>query len=656
MSTSAVTIGIDLGTTYSCVAVLRDDEVQVIPNDLGNRLTPSCVAFHDDDVLVGDSAKNLAARGVPGVVYDTKRMIGRKFSDKSIQEDRLHWPFVVAASQDDDISIEVVHKGEVLHLFPEQISAHVLMYLKGCAERFLGRAVRNAVITVPAYFNDAQRSRTKVAATIAGLDALRIVNEPTAAALCYGLGLGAGGAVPDDKALNVLVFDFGGGTFDVSVITADGGSFAVRSTAGDTHLGGQDIDTNLLRHVVTDLKDRHQVDLPSHPRQLARVRLACESVKRSLSYRTSEELAMDDILPSGDEYTLTISRAKLEELNAKVFTGCLAVVKAALRDAKMRPEDIDEVILVGGSSRIPRVQQDLRRLFKGKSLCSSVHPDEAVALGAAIQAGILSDDPAQQSERTAGVVLMDVTPLSIGVDVDEGRFDSLIPRNTTIPYKATKEYSTVEDYQEDVDIVVYEGERPLTKHNHKLGQFTLEGITRAKQGVPTINVTLSIDANGLLTVTASEAVAKKTRSLVVRCADGLSDAQVQVMIEVAKKYNGADALELAVANAKVTLEAAFVALHAAVDAMPRAPSQKLQRRLAILPHGEEWLSQQLPRYTVPDGIAAKVEKILQLIHKVQQRVQKESERGRAERKRLRSASTPRTEEEEGSASDEEDAE
>ncbi|TPP54427.1 Hsp70 family protein [Leishmania donovani] len=600
-------IGIDLGTTYSCAAVFVRGQVEVIPNDMGNRTTPSCVAFYNDDVLVGDAAKTLLGRGVSGVVFDAKRMIGHRFSDKSIQEDRARWPFPISEGVKDSIRINVTHKGEELQLAPEQISAKVLVYLKECAERYLGKQVKKAVVTVPAYFNDAQRERTKAAATIAGL-------EPR----------------------NVVVFDFGGGTFDVSVIVIDSGSFAVQATAGDTHLGGQDIDSNLLKYVLDDLQSRYNLSIAEQPRLLAKARTACERVKRVLSQSTAEELALDGVLPSGEEYTLSVSRAKLEELNASVFAQCMKVVKRALQDAAMKVEDVHEVVLVGGSSRIPKLHDMLRAFFNKERLCNSVHPDEAVAIGAAVQASILANSAEQQSEKTANVVLMDVVPLSIGVEIDDGKFDVIVPRNTTIPYKATKEYSTVEDYQQDVDVCVYEGERPLTKHNHKLGEFTLEGITRAKKGKPTITVTFSIDANGLLTITGTEELANKRHTLVVQNADRLSEAQVKEMIDMSKKFAKSDAVDDAREAARRTVQGALEALSAAIAAMTQPPPSQLQKRLdAFTSHTRDWLERQLPSYSTVTEVEEKAKKIAKLARKAMKKVAKKARGGEPASKRHR---------------------
>lgn len=631
-------IGIDLGTTYSCVAVFLHGQVEVVPNDMGNRTTPSCVAFHNNDILVGDAAKSLLCRGVPGVIFDAKRMIGRRASYTAIQKDQSRWPFHISADERDGILIDVEVMGKKTQLAPEQISAQVLTYLKHCAEQYLGKQVKRAIITVPAYFNDAQRERTKAAATVAELEVLRLVNEPTAAALCYGLGIGSGsdGSSGSNSFQNVVVFDFGGGTFDVSVITIDGGSFAVRATAGDTHLGGQDIDSALLQCVLKDLESRYHVDVGDNPRFLAKARTACERVKRVLSHSTSEELTLDGILPDGEEYSFNVSRAKLEELSASVFDRCMDVVKRAMKYAEMTVEEVNEVVLVGGSSRIPKLHALLKQFFKRERLCSSVHPDEAVAVGAAIQASILSMAPEQQSEKTSNVILMDVVPLSIGVEVDGGKFDAIIPRNTTIPYKATKEYSTVEDYQEDVDIYVYEGERPLTKHNHKLGEFTLEGITKAPQGEPTITVTFSVDSNGLLTITGMEELGNKEHTLVVQNEDRLSEEKIVEMIELAKTWSKQDSLELTQERVKVSIEKALSTLTKAVHEMPHPPSEKLLKPLnAFIPRAIAWLNHQLPNYTSTADIEKRAHKILTLARKAMHKVQKETRREGPQLKRHR---------------------
>ncbi|CUG86635.1 heat shock protein 70, putative [Bodo saltans] len=619
-STFEGAIGIDLGTTYSCVAVFLHNAVDVIPNDQGNRTTPSRIAFHNNQLLVGDAAFNLSARGATGVVYDAKRLIGRKFSDKEVKEDVKNWPFEVVATENDRVGVKVEHKGETLVLEPQQISAHLLTYLKQCAERHLGKKVVRAVITVPAYFNDAQRQATRDAGAIAGLDVIRIINEPTAAALCYGLGVGTAlGAQGTDAAKNVLVFDFGGGTFDVSIITIDCGAFEVRSTAGDTHLGGQDVDQAVLKWFLDDCKKRHQADFTSNTKVKAKLRSIAEKVKRALSHSTQEEVACDGILPGGDDYVVTLSRAKFDEINAGVYKRCLDMVDRALKDASMKTTDIHEIVMVGGSSRIPKVRELVSQHFQNRQLCTGVNPDEAIAVGAAIQASILSTDAAQQSDKTAGVVLMDVVSLSLGLDVDEGHFDILIPRNTTIPYTKTKEFSTVYNNQTEVEVEVFEGERPLTKHNHKLGSFTLEGITKGKAGTPSIVVSLSVDANGILTVAATETKSSKTKNLVVDCKERLSTDAVNKMIEEAAKMRSSDKTEASFLLRTKEVESALVSLdekRRKILAMSISSRklEKLTSRCGFIEKALAWL-QGPAREEEDDVLDGKVEKIWRLIQK-----------------------------------------
>ncbi|EAN80082.1 glucose-regulated protein 78, putative [Trypanosoma equiperdum] len=615
-------IGIDLGTTYSCVGVWQNERVEIIANDQGNRTTPSYVAFVNNEVLVGDAAKNHAARGSNGVIFDAKRLIGRKFSDSVVQSDMKHWPFKVEEGEKGGAVMRVEHLGEGMLLQPEQISARVLAYLKSCAESYLGKQVAKAVVTVPAYFNDSQRQATKDAGTIAGLEVLRIINEPTAAAIAYGLD-----KADEGKERNVLVFDFGGGTFDVSIISVSGGVFEVKATNGDTHLGGEDVDAALLEHALADIRNRYGIEQGSlSQKMLSKLRSRCEEVKRVLSHSTVGEIALDGLLPDGEEYVLKLTRARLEELCTKIFARCLSVVQRALKDASMKVEDIEDVVLVGGSSRIPAVQAQLRELFRGKQLCSSVHPDEAVAYGAAVQAHVLSGGYGESS-RTAGIVLLDVVPLSIGVEVDDGKFDVIIRRNTTIPYLATKEYSTVDDNQSEVEIQVFEGERPLTRHNHRLGSFVLDGITPAKHGEPTITVTFSVDADGILTVTAAEELGSVTKTLVVENSERLTSEEVQKMIEVAQKFALTDATALARMEATERLTQWFDRLEAVMETVPQPYSEKLQKRIAFLPHGKEWVGTQLHTYTDAASIEAKVAKIERLAKRALKSARREGKDG-----------------------------
>merc|ERR1712000_472698 len=497
-------IGIDLGTTYSCVATYEGTNVEIIANEQGSFTTPSFVSFTEKERLIGEAAKNNAAMNPRNTVFDAKRLIGRRFDDPTVKKDIESWPFTII-DDNGTPKIEVEYLGEKKSFSAQEISSMVLTKMKEIAEVKLGKKVEKAVITVPAYFNDNQRQATKDAGAIAGLNVLRIINEPTAAAISYGLGKKA------KEEMNVLIFDLGGGTFDVSLLSIDEGIFEVRATAGDTHLGGEDFDNRMVNHFVNEFKRKHKKDLSSNSRALRRLRTACERAKRTLSSSAQTSIEIDSLFGGIDFYT-SITRARFEELCQDLFRGTTAPVDRVLADAKIDKSKVHEIVLVGGSTRIPRIQKLITDYFNGKEPNKSINPDEAVAYGAAVQAAILSGDTSSKS--TNEILLLDVAPLSIGIETAGGMMTKLIPRNTTIPTKKSEVFSTFSDNQPGVLIQVYEGERQRTKDNNLLGKFELTGIPPAPRGVPQIEVTFDLDANGIMNVSALEKGTGKTNKIV----------------------------------------------------------------------------------------------------------------------------------------------